>query len=81
MKIRIKLFAQARQLAGGPELTVEVPSPATAADVRAALAAQHEALAPLAERSMLAIGTEYARADRPVREDDDVALIPPVSGG
>ena len=81
MKIRIQLFAHARQLAGGPELWIDVPEPATASAVREALIAQHAALAPLVRQSLLAVGTEYARGDQIVSAEDELALIPPVSGG
>lgn len=81
MKIRIKLFAEARRLAGGSELTVEVAGPTTVSALRDALAEQYSELAPLARRSLLAVGTDYAASDRIVGEHDDVALIPPVSGG
>lgn len=81
MKIRIHLFAQARQLAGQSEVWVELPGPATVAAVREALATQHAQLAPLLRSSHFAVGAQYARSEETVQEHDEVALIPPVSGG
>lgn len=81
MKVTIKLFAAARDLAGADEVVVDAPHGATAGDVRQALAAQAPHLATLAAGSLLAVNAEYAAATTPVSADDEVALIPPVSGG
>jgi molybdopterin converting factor small subunit len=51
------------------------------ADVKAAVEAACPALKSLLERSAVAIGDRYATATAEVAVDDDVAIIPPVSGG
>lgn len=77
----VKLFARLRELAGTGELVVEVPPGALVKDVWAALAAAHPAVAAY-ERSMsCAVNLDYARMSAPVAEGDDVAFLPPVSGG
>lgn len=81
MKVTVKLFAAARELAGVDALVVETPDGATAAEVRAALVRAEPRLASLAGASLLAVNTEYAGEATPVGPHDDVALIPPVSGG
>ena len=76
MVVRIRLFAQLRERAGTSELSLELPE---GARVRAALAAL-ESLAdglPL----VMAVNREYASEDVPLAADDELALIPPVSGG
>ena len=80
MRLTVRLFAGLRERAGAPTLELDVPEPATVADLRGALAATP--LAGLPERSFIvAVNREYADPGAPVRDGDEVALIPPVSGG
>jgi molybdopterin converting factor subunit 1 len=81
MKVAVKLFAAARELAGHGEVVVELSPGADVAEVRQALAAQLPPLAPLAVRSLVAVNAEYANDSTLVAEGDELALIPPVSGG
>ncbi len=78
MVVRIRLFAQLRERAGASELSLELPD---GARVRDALAA--EAVASLAEGLplVLAVNRAYASDDTPLAAGDELALIPPVSGG
>lgn len=78
MVVRIRLFAQLRERAGGSELSLELPD---GARVRDALAAP--AVAALADGLplVLAVNREYAAADAVLSAGDELALIPPVSGG
>ena len=80
MTISVRLFAGLRERAGARAIEVELPDPARAADVLAAMAGT--AVGPLEPgQCIVAVNREYARADDPVRATDEVALIPPVSGG
>jgi molybdopterin synthase sulfur carrier subunit len=81
MRVVVKLFAAGRELAGTSEAVVEVGDAACVADVRRALAEKFAALAPLAVRSLMAVNAEYADDATRVTPVDEVALIPPVSGG
>lgn len=81
MKVVVKLFAAARELAGDEEVQVELPDRACAGEARAALARQWPRLAPLVERSLLAVNAEYVADATAIRAGDELALIPPVSGG
>jgi len=81
MKVAVKLFAAARDLAGHGEVEIELPPGADVAELRQALAAKLPPLAPLAVRSLVAVNAEYASDSTPVAEGDELALIPPVSGG
>jgi molybdopterin converting factor subunit 1 len=81
MILYVRLFARARDLAGADTLTVELAPGSTVADLRRRLAALHPALAPLLERSALAVEHEFATADQPLKPEAEVALLPPVSGG
>ena len=81
MTLTVRLFARARDLAGADAVSVELPAGATAADLRRRLAAQCPRLAPLLERSALAVDDEFADEAQPLRPDSAIALLPPVSGG
>lgn len=80
MTVTVRLFARVREIAGADSVPVQVGR-GSVADVRSALAARFPAAAGLIARSALAVGGEYAADDRPVTAADEIALIPPVSGG
>ena len=81
MKIRIKLFAAAKELAGADHLEITVPPDATIADVRTAAITAIPHLQQIITHSLWAIGAEYVPDTTPINEHSDIALIPPVSGG
>jgi molybdopterin synthase catalytic subunit len=76
MQVSVRLFAQLRQRAGRSEVEVELPDDAR---VRDALAALGDLVAGLPV--VMAINREYADEDAPLSAGDELALIPPVSGG
>jgi len=76
--VRVLLFAALRD-AAGPSVDVNLPAGATVRDLRAELA--RVLPAALLARSAIAVNHEYAEDARAVREGDEVAVIPPVSGG
>lgn len=85
-KVRLLFFAAARELLGGlAEAEAEVPAGSTVADVRAYLTEAYPALAPIAATVTLAVNLHYvsrgAEARMEVKDGDEVALIPPISGG
>ena len=81
MRVTVRLFARLRELVGAGDLAVEVPSDATVADVWAALVAAHPAAAVYARSVSCAVNLDYAKMTAPVRDGDEVAFLPPVSGG
>jgi molybdopterin converting factor subunit 1 len=76
----VRLFAGLRDIAGD-ELVRDVPEPATVDAVWTALAREWPALAPYRDSVSCAVNAEYARFSDSVREGDEVAFMPPVSGG
>jgi molybdenum cofactor biosynthesis protein MoaC/molybdopterin converting factor subunit 1 len=82
MTIRVLLFAVLRQRAGTESLELELPDHATAADALAALA-ERDGLADLIERLPIrvAVNREYVAESTALQAGDELALIPPVSGG
>jgi molybdopterin converting factor subunit 1 len=81
MKIHMRLFAVAREVVGRQEVVLDVPEGVTAADLLAQLVVQHPGLRRLAPSFRLAVNHEYAEGGQRLAEGDEVALIPPVSGG
>jgi MoaE-MoaD fusion protein len=80
MRVSVRLFAGLRERAGTDRLEVELPEDARVKDVLAAMAATP--VGALRDREcVVAVNREYAGADEPVRAGDEVALVPPVSGG
>ncbi|MBM4265119.1 MAG: molybdopterin converting factor subunit 1 [Deltaproteobacteria bacterium] len=80
MTIRILLFASLRERTGERALTREVAEGTTAADLLAELRRDLPALRA-SGRISLAVNEEYCEPERLLRDGDEVALIPPVSGG
>src|SRR5215210_2390466 len=78
VEVTVRLFAMLRERAGVPELTLELPDGAC---VRDALAS--DPLAALADGIplVMAVNREYADAEHVLDPGDELALIPPVSGG
>ena len=81
MRATVLLFALAREKAGRPSLSVDLPEAATVADLKSALAIACPSLAPLLPTIRLAINSEYATDDQPIPPGAELAAIPPVSGG
>jgi MoaE-MoaD fusion protein len=81
IRIRIRLFAMQRELAGTRQVELEVAGPATIEDAWAALVERVPALAPGRAAVRFARNGDYAPADEPLADGDEVAFIPPVSGG
>ena len=82
MFVHVRLFAMLRERAGSDSVEVELPDGATVRDAVDAVAGAH-GLADLIERLpvVMAVNREYASADTALHEADELALIPPVSGG
>ena len=81
MRLRVKLFAVAKELAGRDNLELELPAGATIGDLRQSIAAGYPALNQVLSHALWAVDAEYADDDTRLTERSNVALIPPVSGG
>ena len=81
MRVTIRLFARLRDLAGSGELMREIPGPATVQTVWRSLATEIPALGEYERTLSVAINAEYSRMAAPVQDGDEVAFLPPVSGG
>jgi len=77
MSIEVKFFASLRERIGRSEHRLEAGDATTAAEVwRLATGAQD-----MPPNTLVAINMEYASADAPVKDGDEVAFFPPVTGG
>ena len=81
MKIQVKLFAIARQAADTDVIDIELPHNATVSDLRAVLTNRFPELTPMGNSLRFAVNSEYASDAAVINESDELACIPPVSGG
>jgi molybdopterin converting factor subunit 1 len=81
MRVTVRLFARLRDLTGAGELIREIPEPATAHAVWNALVAEWPALREYEKTMSVAVNAEYSRMMATVTDGDEVAFLPPVSGG
>jgi molybdopterin converting factor subunit 1 len=81
MRVRVRLFAVLRDAAGTAELELDAAPGATVADVAELVGKIHPALARHLPRVAYAVNRNYVQANVTLSEGDEVALIPPVSGG
>jgi len=81
MRIRLRFFAILRERAGAAELTRELTGPTTVGEVWEALRRERPALAGFAGSIAFAVNREYVDSKTTVQDNDEVAFIPPVSGG
>lgn len=81
MRIRVRLFARVRDIVGAGEVEREVGRGATLRTVWQGLVQDFPELERYSTMISGAVNEEYARMDLPVEEGDEVAFLPPVSGG
>lgn len=80
MNITIRAFGIAKEICGGSTFLLEIPENANAEQVKQLLAEKFSRLGQLAS-FVLAVNEEYAESDTLITSGDEIALIPPVSGG
>jgi len=81
MRVTIRLFARLRDLAGAGELVRDVPEQATVQTVWNALKTEMPSLVAYEGTMSVAVNAEYSRMAAAVHDGDEVAFLPPVSGG
>ncbi|MBW3129135.1 molybdopterin converting factor subunit 1 [Hymenobacter profundi] len=80
MKLTIALFGITREIVGRPTLELTTPDGQLVQNLLAELRQQYPALGKLSSLAV-AVNNDYATDDTPLHERDEIALIPPVSGG
>jgi len=81
MFVTVRLFARLRELTGASELTRELPEGAVARTLWDSLVRDYPVLEAYGPAISCAVNEEYARLTTPLAAGDDVAFLPPVSGG
>ena len=80
MKLKVALFGITREIVGQSALEVALPDDQSVAELLSQLRSQYPALGTLSSCAV-AVNNEYASPEHRLREHDEIALIPPVSGG
>jgi molybdopterin converting factor subunit 1 len=81
MRIRLRFFASLRERAGASELTREIARPTTVGTLWEELRREHPRLAEFHGAVAFAVNQEYVDSKTTLQDNDEVAFIPPVSGG
>jgi molybdopterin converting factor subunit 1 len=81
VKVRVRLFAGLKELIGRQDITVDLPEGASVGDLREKLGGDVPRLASFLPSLVCAVNEEYRLPEYPLHDGDDVALIPPISGG
>ena len=81
LKVTVKLFAAYRDKVGASEVQLELPGGATLGDLTREMARRHPALTSDPSKLVAAVNQEFRDHDYALSDGDEVALIPPVSGG
>ena len=81
MHVTVRLFARLRDITGTGELTRELPAGATARVLWESLARDYAELASYQDAVSTAVNAEYSKMSHTLTDGDEVAFLPPVSGG
>ena len=79
--VKVRLFARLSDLAGTRETEIELVEQITVTDLFWSLCSRYPELSDYRERLMFAVNAEYVDASFILKGGEEVALIPPVSGG
>jgi molybdopterin converting factor subunit 1 len=81
MKVNVRLFAGLHDLLGKRDVSVELADGATVAQLQEQLGREYPAVVPFLPTLVCAVDEEYVPAEHRLSDGDEVAFIPPVSGG
>ena len=81
MRVNVRLFARLRDIAGSGDLSREAADGATVADVWRGLVTEFPEMASYQASISSAVNADYAKMTAAVSDGDEVAFLPPVSGG
>jgi molybdopterin converting factor subunit 1 len=81
MRINVLYFGVLKEIFGRQREEMDLDEPATVEEVLEECRVRGVASAELMAALAVAVNQEYARAETPLKEGDEVALLPPVSGG
>ena len=81
MRVTVRVFARLRDIVGAAEIVRDAEPGATIGGIWRELASDYPELGRYDRSISAAINAEYAKMDRVIGEGDEVAFLPPVSGG
>jgi molybdopterin converting factor subunit 1 len=81
MRVVVRLFAIVRDKIGVSEIALDLREGQTVAELRQRLVESYGDTAPMLGKCAIAVNRVYAAKDAVLREGDEIAVIPPVSGG
>jgi molybdopterin converting factor subunit 1 len=81
VRVRLRFFATLRERVGTSEATREVSGVTTVGALWRELCREHPALGAYGGRVAFAVNQQYVDTDHPLQDNDEVAFLPPVSGG
>ena len=79
MRVHVRLFAAARELAGEGHQDLDLPEGATLGTLQALLEARYQGIRDVVQ--CFAVNRQFATSETPLHAGDEVACIPPVGGG
>ena len=81
MKVKVLFFATLRDIIGTKSLDVEIPAPATVAELKSQLMNAYPGLSRVRDAMKVAVNHEYAADETIIPDGAEIAIFPPVSGG
>ena len=81
MRIHILFFASYRELLGRGDLTLDLPEGSSVEDLLRRLWEQGGGYGALPASPVVAVNRDFASLETPLADGDEVAFVPPVSGG
>jgi molybdopterin converting factor subunit 1 len=79
--VRVLLFGSVREVVGAEEIELPAGPGETTGSILKSLVGRYPTLAPWSGHLRVAVNREYAPGERAVSAGDEIAIIPPVSGG
>jgi sulfur-carrier protein len=81
MKIRVRFYSQLRDLAGRPELEIELPDDAKINDLLQELYREKPALRSRDNSMLIGAGVEFVDRNYSLKSGEEISIMPPVQGG
>ena len=79
--VEVKLFAMLREAQGADRIALSLPLGATVGELKREIATRYPALAPFLPTTRLAAALRFVTEDHVLERGQELALVPPVSGG